>query len=126
MPVSTKRAGRAFLAILAVGALGAREHRARAAGDPTRGQSLALAGISVRLGEDLSEFRTLAQRREVLVVLRDLGKLVYSAYQSFAKDRLAIAHAAHVRATTARVGRNEPCPCGSGKKYKRCCLERTA
>jgi len=19
------------------------------------------------------------------------------------------------------VGRNEPCPCGSGKKYKRCC-----
>jgi hypothetical protein len=23
--------------------------------------------------------------------------------------------------STARVGRNEPCPCGSGKKYKRCC-----
>jgi len=22
----------------------------------------------------------------------------------------------------AKVGRNEPCPCGSGKKYKRCCL----
>jgi hypothetical protein len=22
-----------------------------------------------------------------------------------------------------KVGRNEPCPCGSGKKYKRCCLE---
>ncbi len=22
-----------------------------------------------------------------------------------------------------RVGRNAPCPCGSGKKYKRCCLE---
>lgn len=20
------------------------------------------------------------------------------------------------------TGRNEPCPCGSGKKYKRCCL----
>lgn len=20
------------------------------------------------------------------------------------------------------VGRNDPCPCGSGKKYKRCCL----
>ena len=24
-------------------------------------------------------------------------------------------------APTTRVGRNEPCPCGSGKKYKRCC-----
>ena len=22
-----------------------------------------------------------------------------------------------------KVGRNEPCPCGSGKKYKKCCLE---
>ena len=21
-----------------------------------------------------------------------------------------------------RTGRNEPCPCGSGKKYKACCL----
>ncbi|WP_367280582.1 SEC-C metal-binding domain-containing protein [uncultured Desulfovibrio sp.] len=20
-----------------------------------------------------------------------------------------------------RVGRNDPCPCGSGKKYKKCC-----
>ena len=23
--------------------------------------------------------------------------------------------------STARVGRNDPCPCGSGKKYKKCC-----
>jgi len=22
-----------------------------------------------------------------------------------------------------KIGRNEPCPCGSGKKYKRCCLK---
>jgi tetratricopeptide (TPR) repeat protein len=24
----------------------------------------------------------------------------------------------------AKVGRNDPCPCGSGQKYKRCCLPR--
>lgn len=24
-------------------------------------------------------------------------------------------------APTGKVGRNDPCPCGSGKKYKRCC-----
>ncbi len=24
----------------------------------------------------------------------------------------------------ARPGRNDPCHCGSGKKYKRCCLEK--
>jgi hypothetical protein len=22
----------------------------------------------------------------------------------------------------AKIGRNQPCPCGSGKKYKNCCL----
>ena len=21
-----------------------------------------------------------------------------------------------------KIGRNDPCPCGSGKKYKKCCL----
>ncbi|SEO30528.1 SEC-C metal-binding domain-containing protein [Paenibacillus sp. OV219] len=24
--------------------------------------------------------------------------------------------------TSVKIGRNEPCPCGSGKKYKKCCL----
>ena len=23
---------------------------------------------------------------------------------------------------TPKIGRNDPCPCGSGKKYKKCCL----
>ena len=26
-----------------------------------------------------------------------------------------------VTRTTPKVGRNDPCPCGSGKKYKKCC-----
>ena len=26
--------------------------------------------------------------------------------------------------TTARPGRNEPCHCGSGRKYKVCCLDK--
>jgi preprotein translocase subunit SecA len=26
-----------------------------------------------------------------------------------------------VKRETRKVGRNEPCPCGSGKKYKKCC-----
>lgn len=29
-----------------------------------------------------------------------------------------------VEAKNVKVGRNEPCPCGSGKKYKRCCLNK--
>jgi preprotein translocase subunit SecA len=23
-----------------------------------------------------------------------------------------------------KVARNDPCPCGSGKKYKKCCLNK--
>jgi hypothetical protein len=28
-------------------------------------------------------------------------------------------------ARTVQVGRNDRCPCGSGKKYKRCCESKT-
>jgi len=30
---------------------------------------------------------------------------------------------APVRRASPKVGRNDPCPCGSGKKYKHCCLQ---
>jgi hypothetical protein len=29
-----------------------------------------------------------------------------------------------VMTTMTKTGRNDPCPCGSGKKYKRCCQEK--
>lgn len=29
-----------------------------------------------------------------------------------------------IATTTPRPGRNEPCHCGSGRKYKHCCLEK--
>jgi hypothetical protein len=31
-----------------------------------------------------------------------------------------------VRGGKKKVGRNDPCPCGSGKKYKKCCLNKSA
>ncbi|MDD3180027.1 MAG: YchJ family protein [Opitutaceae bacterium] len=31
---------------------------------------------------------------------------------------------APVKSTHPKVGRNSPCPCGSGKKYKHCCLAK--
>lgn len=33
---------------------------------------------------------------------------------------------AQPRRVTQRVGRNDPCPCGSGKKYKHCCMKKEA
>jgi len=53
----------------------------------------------------------------------------HSEMSSFDRDREAAkaaaagpdAHKEPFRRTGRRVGRNEPCPCGSGKKYKKCC-----
>jgi uncharacterized protein len=35
--------------------------------------------------------------------------------------RLAVAERERARRLGPKVGRNEPCPCGSGKKFKKCC-----
>jgi len=37
-------------------------------------------------------------------------------------DPIATARPAVRNASGQKVGRNDPCPCGSGKKYKKCCL----
>lgn len=31
-------------------------------------------------------------------------------------------HQAPLVRTAPKVGRNDPCPCGSGKKHKKCCM----
>lgn len=31
-----------------------------------------------------------------------------------------------IRNTEPKIGRNEKCPCGSDKKYKKCCLNRVS
>jgi uncharacterized protein len=59
---------------------------------------------------------------------RDMGAIVLDAHAYFLKIRRATAaqappSSATSSARSARVGRNDPCPCGSGKKYKRCCIE---
>lgn len=64
---------------------------------------------------------------------RRLKALVLDDFDDEAADeRLRLAKAAFKKseeslprppASYARLGRNEPCPCGSGKKYKKCCLQ---
>lgn len=42
-------------------------------------------------------------------------------YANCKKKHFAVAQPLQV----SKVGRNEPCPCGSGRKYKKCCLGKT-
>jgi len=50
-----------------------------------------------------------------------------SAYDAMARDAADQQRAAQpaktetIRRNVPKVGRNDPCPCGSGKKYKKCC-----
>jgi uncharacterized protein len=42
------------------------------------------------------------------------------------RERSAALRQASIRPRSLRVGRNDPCPCGSGHKYKRCCANAEA
>ncbi len=41
-----------------------------------------------------------------------------------ARPPVVIASGQTMRRPVEKVGRNAPCPCGSGKKYKKCCLDK--
>lgn len=58
----------------------------------------------------------------VLVWIVLVGITTYILIQHFRLAPKTPKNAAPVPIRAARTpGRNEPCPCGSGKKYKRCC-----
>jgi len=40
------------------------------------------------------------------------------------KQRSSLSEPAKAAEKPQKIGRNDPCPCGSGKKYKRCCMGR--
>ena len=46
---------------------------------------------------------------------------VTALQQHFFQRRVTAAHTPYV-SSDPKVGRNDPCPCGSGKKFKQCCL----
>ncbi|MBP3780424.1 MAG: preprotein translocase subunit SecA [Selenomonas sp.] len=47
-----------------------------------------------------------------------------SSAQASHGDEVSMATAKKKAAAAEKVGRNDPCPCGSGKKYKNCCGRR--
>ena len=50
----------------------------------------------------------------------ELAAMGMSSGMRSAKDEMAMLLRG-TNVTAGKVGRNEPCPCGSGKKYKKCC-----
>lgn len=52
---------------------------------------------------------------------KDLGDALYAVVESVFALKQILRPNKPVRREAPRVGRNDPCPCGSGKKYKQCC-----
>lgn len=58
------------------------------------------------------------EREDAIAAMLDGVMQVYDFFAS-ARER-ALAPAAPVRRDQPKVGRNDPCPCGSGRKFKQC------
>ena len=91
---------------------------------------------SFKLGspaEDLVRGEAILKRGLAVAGVTDRGDMLdrlATIYQESGEDERAAVALAEADATDAReepewpsrkIGRNEPCPCGSGKKYKKCC-----
>ncbi len=58
---------------------------------------------------------------ELLAQAPELIPACVVGIHGFWKERCGRPKAGPGRAKSSKVGRNDPCPCGSGRKYKRCC-----
>ena len=58
---------------------------------------------------------TVRIRREEDVKREQVAKVTSESSSGDVKGRTV------VKTKSQKVGRNDPCPCGSGKKYKKCC-----
>ena len=64
-----------------------------------------------------------AEEREKLIVGAAAGVMnIYRYFQQHSSGETSIpSQSSSYRRTLPKVGRNEPCPCGSAKKFKHCC-----
>jgi preprotein translocase subunit SecA len=81
-----------------------------------------LSHVKVRQEEDVREMEE--QRRAQAEALASQSSYKHESAQSITAEKADEAETAEQAQPFVRedkkVGRNEPCPCGSGKKYKQC------
>ena len=84
-----------------------------------------LAILAVQKGQQgddqgMVEFRALYRSAIGISVLHERSRFLFEDDSWFYVDGELIEAEA---IQSGKTGRNEPCPCGSGKKYKKCCLK---
>jgi hypothetical protein len=91
------------------------------------GDSLEVLGLLH--GRDIPELpiikrereRSQARRGKRLLELNDLAKRIQER-GGIEASLAGQTNALTIRHNAPKIGRNAPCPCGSGKKYKKCCM----
>ena len=79
--------------------------------------------------EEITEFEGISESDadEIVKKLKEPDEEIFSKRHIAIKSELR--YSLHdkffkCKKSPRKIGRNEPCPCGSGKKYKKCCLDK--
>jgi preprotein translocase subunit SecA len=67
------------------------------------------------VGEDGIQFDDYEREQEMYMMHDEVGTFGDGEVEA------AVKTATPVRRDSPKIGRNQPCPCGSGRKYKHCC-----
>lgn len=70
----------------------------------------------------VESFSTLSERTDAILEMSMIAVINLAVNTPKEEEEEEEKSTATVRRIGPRVGRNDPCPCGSGKKYKKCCL----
>ncbi len=91
--------------------------------DENEGQLMAIPMVAGEIDPGFPSEPMAAEKAEQLEAWMAAG--AGRAWRHFSEQRRNAARASGetrtVQRAVAKVGRNEPCPCGSGKKFKQCC-----
>ncbi|NLF66717.1 MAG: preprotein translocase subunit SecA [Chloroflexi bacterium] len=74
-----------------------------------------------RFFRELEQHQEFVRRQQAAVAYQE--QMTQAGYQVVERDR---GKGAELRRDMPKVGRNDPCPCGSGKKYKHCHMRQDA
>jgi len=81
----------------------------------------ALQRICLALGDERDEFLQSPKK----LIEDTITEFLKNHEEQMRRERVlhnAVTNGTYIKSHNQKVGRNEPCYCGSGKKYKRCCL----
>jgi uncharacterized protein len=82
---------------------------------------LRLLGSDELSEEDKKLVETEAQREELSAQIPERVLEMLNHFKPALSERYQLMAAMTVQRESPKVGRNDPCPCASGKKYKKCC-----